>query len=118
MNDKLATRAWFEWRRFLDEADEAALLSFIENHEELREVPALAYPYLHRLRDVALEGQGFRAIRAVIDDSEQLFFTQIADPNLDVQGVPEWITGAKLKAWILKEDASPSKGDVDWERYR
>ncbi len=70
------------------------------------------------MRDIVLCGRGFRVMRATIDDSEQLFFTEIANLNLEVPGVPDWLTGAKLKAWVQNEEASPSKEHVDWEAFR
>jgi hypothetical protein len=118
MDSKLITATWNAWIDFSDKADEAVLLSFIESNPALKKLPALGYPQLHRIRDIVLCGRSFRVMRAVLADSEQLFFSDITDPNLEAAGVPDWLTGEKLKAWIQAEEVSPSKDRVNWDTFR
>src|SRR5688572_13833338 len=106
------------WEQYELTGDTEPLAAFVETQASSLAECEHEFPYKHRICDVQLRGRYFRVLRCVECD-EQLAFVPIA-PNLarDVPGVPYWLQGEVLAAWLAEEAECPTKAPVDWERYR
>ena len=107
------------WERFLADGDEAAFLAQISDAPTLIARIEAMYPEFHRLCDVRLQGHAFRIFRLFERGvgQESLFVEATDVPDCQNPGVPYWLQGARLSAWIEDEIEAPTNDDVDWSRY-
>lgn len=106
------------WEKYLDDANESALLSAIESNKS--KIPdTFDYPYVHRICDIKLNGKPFRVVR-VVDIKKKVIMLSINPtntPRFQESGVPYELKGEKLFKWIEAEEENPSKEDTDWNVY-
>ena len=118
MNAKLAELTREAWRRYRDEGDEETLVSLISREPALRMAPKVRYPWLHRICDILLAGKPIRVLRVLDRDGERLYFDEIDCPDYERHGVPDWLTGLALRAWVELENVCPLKDEYDWKKFR
>lgn len=109
------------WEQFLQTRDEKALLAIIRSLPRRPPPKDVDYPEWHRICDLRLAGEPYRVTRLVdVEDGEvRLFIGLIDQADKSNEGcVPFWLQGAGLQQWILDETKKPTKGPIDWERYR
>ena len=103
---------------FLKSREEAPLLKVLREHPEAMVHCGHDYPYLHRVVDVALRGQTHRVLRCTLCNDELTFKPIPADIASPSEGVPHWLKGPKLRRWAEGEAEFPTKGEIDWERFK
>ncbi|HYE17699.1 MAG TPA: hypothetical protein VEA69_04600 [Tepidisphaeraceae bacterium] len=79
---------------------------------------AHAWPALHRVCDVVVGGEAFRVVRCAGCAERSIverIRPEVARP--DQPGVPCDLTGERLRRWVAAEEESPTKEDVDWDKW-
>lgn len=107
------------WELYLRAGDETPLLDLIHANPEASAECSHEYPFVHRIRDIMLNGEIYRVIRCIHCNERLMFLPKEAkNVSLDREGVPYWLTGAALEARAEQEDPDSFGGPVDWEQYR
>jgi hypothetical protein len=106
------------WEDFNKSWEEGPLLKVLREHPEAMIHCEHDYPYLHRVVDVILRGQMHGVLRCTLCHDELTFKPIPADIANSSEGVPHWLRGPKLRRWAEEEAEFPTKGDIDWERFR
>ena len=105
------------WQSFLENGSVDALAVLLEEHPEVTQLCRRSYPYLHRIGDVIIGKQVYRCCRCV-ECGERVFLFPIEQGYEAEAGVPLWLAGDRLRSWVVSEVANPTKGEVDWNRFR
>ena len=99
---------------FLDSGNKSGIKEIIKNHPEVITSVDGYFPDLHRIFDISIGFRSYRICRK-ISECEKLTLSLIKNDTLsDVEGVPIWLSGEKLKVWA----ENPAEEDTDWELWR
>ncbi len=102
---------------FLDKSDPNSLQHLLTDNSVVCAGVNGDYPNLHRIMDILIGKSWYRVCRKASAD-EQLFFVPIDAPDNTVPGVPLWLEGEQLRKWIEDEEAEPSEGPINWDKYK
>jgi hypothetical protein len=120
---ELLGNAWESYIKSGDSSLMSELLSsrdsrLMQNCGHAREMDG-GYPFVHRIGDMCVDGKWYRVARCTTCN-ERLWLLAIeaglARPNQP--GVPYAINSQELRYWAERENKSPAKAAVDWERIR
>jgi hypothetical protein len=85
------------------------------------QIPAdLDYPFVHRICDFELNGQAYRLLREVVNNTENLFMLEWEYQNAGENiGVPYPLKGESLKRWMNDENDEDLDTDctTPWGNY-
>lgn len=107
-------------RDYLASGDTAWLRTTIAAHPEIVSEEHGAYPDLHRILDLVVDGRHLRLCRW-ISRGERLSLVPMTPPRLAepaIDGVPLWLSGPRLREWADDEEEALSQAATDGERYR
>jgi len=103
---------------FFDSDDKTQLAEFIADNACLNINMDGEYPDEHRIIDLRIGDSCYR-IGRLSSQNDLLSIEKIPDSKFHEEpGVPFWLEGESLRQWVMKEKEEPSKGPVDWEKYR
>ena len=99
---------------FYENGNKSGIKQIIKNHPEIVTPVHGGFPDLHRIFDISIGFRSYRVCR-MISEGEKLTLSLIKnDASSDVDGVPIWLNGEKLKVWA----ENPTEEDTDWELWR
>lgn len=101
---------------YLAGGDKLLLENIIKRNPEIITTKSGEIPDFHRIMDIKIKGKFYRLCRE-ISNNESLLLKLTNVPS-DVDGVPFWLQGEKLKSWANEELENPSDGPIEWDKYR
>jgi len=102
---------------FLTTGDALPILSLLRSNPDVQVPCAHAYPFLHRIQDLVLEGRPYRLLRCATC-ADRLVLEPSSQEAMESPGVPLWLIGEALLYWARREKNYPSEGPIDWEAIR